>query len=35
LEVLSQSVGRTLERAPNGLLERFARSDQLEAPAFD
>jgi hypothetical protein len=35
LEVLSQSVGRTLERAPNGLLERFARSHQLEALAFD
>lgn len=30
LEVLSWSVSRTLERAPNGLLDRFERSHHLE-----
>jgi hypothetical protein len=35
LEVLSRSVGRTLERAPSGLLDRFERSNQREALSFE
>lgn len=35
LEVLTGSVTRTLERAPNGLLDRFEKSHHLEELGFE
>ena len=35
LEVLSWSVGRTLEQAPAGLMDRFERSHPIEQLAVD
>jgi len=35
LEVLSWSVGRTLEQAPAGLMDRFERSHSIEQLAVD
>ena len=35
LEVLTGSVTRTLERAPNGLLDRFEESHHLEELGFE